>query len=993
MPSALETLVKILKLERERGCQNSAVIGGLGAYSTHWQRQAIDQARRPEQIVLAEELSAIMRQYDALDKKEERLKQIIYMLDRVTGRAPIPASYAARLQEVQANFTPPEAKSEASPKGETSSAPPKRRDDARPEARPRERERGERGNRPPVSAPPPSDVPVEAEAKAPEAPAKRERPERDKRREDKRERPEGRTEQKRTERPAPTEKRREDKRERPVKPTSPARLPSDDADDDEGINAPEFANDAERFNRDEDFYTRPVKGAGQLDVKPLPRLARPPRTRRKAQNLSDAKAALHELDRDIKKIKGIGDKLAEAYQALGIQSLYDLLYYLPRRYDDYTRLKMIARLQVGEVQTVIGKVVRTDVRLGKGGRKDFIMVLDDGTARLTVNFFGQHYLARTIQTGKQYVVSGKVGIFRDTFQMSNPEWEALDTENLHAIGIVPVYALNENIKPRSFRKTMKTVVEEWADKLPDYVPLSTLERTDLADLGWMVKQLHFPEGFDHLEHAQRRHIFDQLFLLQLAILGNRRDWQSARAYPLVVDDDFLEPFTQSVFPYPLTNAQWRAIRDIQQDVSRDIPMNRLVQGDVGSGKTAVALTAMGMALANGKQAALMAPTSILAEQHYRNMARLFEVYPGERKPVVALLTSALSTSERESIYRGIADASIDVVIGTHALIQEGVNFKDLAVAVVDEQHRFGVQQRAALRGKGTNPHLLVMTATPIPRTLALTMYADLDLSIIDEKPAGRQPIITRILLPVERERALSFVETQLAQGRQAFIVHPLVEMSDKIETRSAIEAFEELQQVFYKYRVCLLHGRMKPSEKDDVMAAFARHDYDVMVTTSVAEVGVDVPNASVMVIEGANRFGLAQLHQFRGRVGRGEHASYCILIPDEDIFTPEILSPADGESVAYSVPQQRLKALEQTEDGFRLAELDWRLRGAGDLLGLRQSGAHLLQLAEQMTPEIVALAQREARTLYEDDPDLLGEDVALLAERVAMLRNAAGDVS
>jgi len=387
---------------------------------------------------------------------------------------------------------------------------------------------------------------------------------------------------------------------------------------------------------------------------------------------------------------------------------------------------------------------------------------------------------------------------------------------------------------------------------------------------------------------------------------------------------------------------------------------------------------MGMAVHNRKQAALMAPTSILAEQHYRGISQSLAQMPTDMRPVVALLTSALTQSERNSIYRGLDDGSIDVVIGTHAIIQDGVQFNDLGIAIIDEQHRFGVEQRAALRGKGTNPHLLVMTATPIPRTLALTMYADLDLSILDEKPPGRQAIETRMLEPVSRERAFNFIETHLREGRQAFVVHPLVEASDKIEARSAVEAYEELSQVFYKYRVCLLHGRMSPTEKDEIMAAFANHEYDVMVTTSVAEVGVDVPNANVMLIEGANRFGLSQLHQFRGRVGRGEHKSFCLLIPDN--LTPEA--------------ETRLKAMEETDDGFILAERDWKLRGAGDLLGTRQSGTHVLQLAEEMTPDLVSLAQQEALTIYAEDPYLEQEEHLLLAEKVKILMNRdGGDVS
>jgi ATP-dependent DNA helicase RecG len=373
----------------------------------------------------------------------------------------------------------------------------------------------------------------------------------------------------------------------------------------------------------------------------------------------------------------------------------------------------------------------------------------------------------------------------------------------------------------------------------------------------------------------------------------------------------------------------------------------------------------------------MVPTSILAEQHYKGISELLEKTPGDRRPVIALLTSALSSTERESIYRGINDGSIDVVIGTHALIQEGVEFKDLAVAIIDEQHRFGVEQRGALRGKGTNPHLLVMTATPIPRTLALTMYADLDLTVLDEMPPGRIPIKTRVVEPVQRERVWQFVEAELDKGRQAFVVHPLVEASEKIEAPAAVEAYERLKKVFFRYKVGLLHGRMKPAEKDQVMEDFANGSYHVLVTTSVAEVGVNVPNASVMVIEGANRFGLAQLHQFRGRVGRGEHASYCLLLSDTN----------------QDEARERLHALEETTDGFKLAEMDWKLRGAGDLVGTRQSGGNRLQLAQEMTPHLVELAQREARTIYEEDPDLSQPQHHLLAQRVEVNHTEKGDVS
>ncbi|HVU09691.1 MAG TPA: ATP-dependent DNA helicase RecG, partial [Phototrophicaceae bacterium] len=545
-----------------------------------------------------------------------------------------------------------------------------------------------------------------------------------------------------------------------------------------------------------------------------------------------------------------------------------------------------------------------------------------------------------------------------------------------------VYPLTDGLNARTVRKLMQKTVEYWADHLPDWMPEGTLDRTELADLGWAIKNLHFPESWDHLDHAQRRLVFDQLLLMQLTIMANRRTWQAVPSQQLQVSDETLNAFIDAVFPFPLTGAQRRVIEDIRGDLTKPVPMNRLLQGDVGSGKTAVAATALAIALMNGQQAALMAPTSILAEQHYRGISAMFERMPSELmpragKPVIALLTGSVSSSDREAIYRGLADGSIDIVIGTHAIIQEGVEFNNLAVAIIDEQHRFGVEQRGALRGKGTNPHLLVMTATPIPRTLALTLYADLDLSIIDEMPPGRIPIRTRVIEPPQRERAYNFVEEQLEAGRQAFIVYPLVEASETIDAQSAVEAFSELTSVFYHHKVGLLHGRMKPAEKDAVMDSFRNHEFDVLVTTSVAEVGVDIPNASIIVIDGANRFGLAQLHQFRGRVGRGGHASYCLLVCDS--LLPEA--------------RDRLMALEQTNDGFKLAEIDWQLRGPGDLIGTRQSGQAELKLLEQMKPELVELAQREAKTIFEDDPELTLPEHRLLKERIDQLTNARSDVS
>ncbi len=929
MPSALETLVKILKLEREQGCKNSAVIGGLGAFSEKWTQDAHTQARKPEHHLLVDELGILLKKYETTDSKTERHTGIGYMLDRITGRIPAPPEYQVKVEQPPAASPPPHSAEVHPPEP---SSPPRQ-------------ERGPSRDRQERRPPPPR--------------------------------------QERDSRPPPRQER-DNRPSRPPMGGKPLRKPMDDDDDNDG-------GEVEARYRENstsyDIYEAPRQRGGrsrtpqmaEMDIPPPPRLARVPRRPRPKMSVDEARDVLRGLNAPVTTIKGVGPSMGKLLEKLGIFTVNDMLLFLPRRHDDYTHLRSIGQLSPDPDNpiTVIGTVLHAEIRVGKSGRKDFFMVLDDGSARMGVTFFGRHFMIRQLRKGQQVVLSGEVSMYGHQVQMVNPEWEPLDAENLHTVGIVPVYPLTEGLNGRTLRKLMKSTVMYWAERLPDYVPEGTLERADLADLGWTIKNLHFPESWDHLHHAKNRFIFDELLLLQLAVLGNRREWQAVPGQPLPISDEYLDSFMQAVFPYPLTGAQRRAIEDIRRDAASNIPMNRLLQGDVGSGKTAVATVAMALALANGKQAAIMVPTSILAEQHYRGIGAALEKMPGERPPVVALLTGSLTQTEREAIYRGMADGSIDVVIGTHALIQEGVEFKDLALVVIDEQHRFGVEQRKALRGKGTNPHLLVMTATPIPRTMALTMYADLDLSIIDEMPPGRIPIQTKVIQPVERERVYNFVESQLNKGRQAFVVHPLVEASEKIEAPAAIEAYEELQQVFFRHKVGLLHGRMKPAEKDEVMHAFSNGAYDVLATTSVAEVGVNVPNATVMVIEGANRFGLAQLHQFRGRVGRGEHASYCLLLSDTN----------------SAEAKQRLQAMEDTLDGFKLAEMDWKLRGAGDLVGTRQSGGSKLQLLQEMTPQLVELAQREARTIYVEDATLEQEQHRLLAQRVGMLHNERTDVS
>jgi ATP-dependent DNA helicase RecG len=645
--------------------------------------------------------------------------------------------------------------------------------------------------------------------------------------------------------------------------------------------------------------------------------------------------------------------------------------HFPRRYDDYSRMKTINRLEFGEECSVIGTVWEAHLRPMRGrSGKMLKVIISDTTGTLEVTFFNQEFLARQLTPGRQIVISGRISQYLGRLTIVPDEWEDLDRELLSTGRIVPVYRANADLRQRTMRRHTAQVVNYWAPKQPDALPAEIVERAGLLPYGEALAQVHFPDNQDRLAAAQHRLAFDELLLLQLGVLRQRRQWQSHEGQPLAVPDEWFQSF-QAGLPYTLTGAQQRAVSDVRADMARDVPMNRLLQGDVGSGKTAVAGVAIAIAVQAGAQAAIMAPTSILAEQHFSTLSHLLAGVLGpqpEGGPApIRLLQGSTSALEKAEVYEGLRTGQVKVVVGTHALIEDPVEFADLGLVVVDEQHRFGVAQRAALRAKGANPHLLVMTATPIPRSLALTVYGDLDLTVLDELPPGRQPIQTVLWPARERERAYAFIRSQVARGRQAFIIFPLVEESEKIETKAAVAEHERLQRdVFQDLRLGLLHGRLKPDEKDEVMRRFRAGEYDVMVSTSVVEVGVDVPNATVMLIEGANRFGLAQLHQFRGRVGRGEHASFCVLIPD----------------VPNGHQDERLQAVVKSQDGFYLAEKDLELRGPGDFLGTRQSGFAGLRMARLSDLATVEKARREARLIFERDPDLQAPEHGLLAQRL-----------
>jgi ATP-dependent DNA helicase RecG len=723
----------------------------------------------------------------------------------------------------------------------------------------------------------------------------------------------------------------------------------------------------------------PTEPREQARVEPRAEPRPEPRPEPRAEPRAPQRRAGPGLDAPVIRLPGVGPAFAQKLAKLDVETVRDLLYLLPFRYNDLSQLRTIDRLKVGEEVTVIGTVWEVRSRDIGNDRKVVTARVGDGTGELQVTWFNP-WIEKQLRVGQAYSFGGKIESYRSSLTMRSPEFEPLDRGMLSTGRLSPVYPLTEGLSVRWLRGVIKQVLDEWGDELPDPLPADLRENYDLMTLPRAISQIHFPDNHDQLAAAHRRLSFDEFLVLQLGVLAARERFQGIPSKPLNTEPALLEPFLAAL-PFELTAAQRRALSEISADLACAKPMGRLLQGDVGSGKTAVAAAALWLAVANGSQGAIMAPTEILAEQHARSFGRLFAglATPGSGVPVrVVLLTGSQSASEREEAVAAIAGGEAHIVIGTHALIQKGVEFQDLAVTVVDEQHRFGVEQRAALRQKGLQPHMLVMSATPIPRSLALTIYGDLDVSVIDEMPAGRTPVRTKWLMSSQRERAYGFIRRQVQEGRQAFIIYPLVEESPVSEARAAVEEHAQLSTtIFPDLNVGLLHGRMKGDEKDVVMRAFSEGEIHVLVATSVVEVGIDVPNATVIMIEGAERFGLAQLHQFRGRVGRGEYPSYCILISDV----------GEGDGV------QRLQALENNTDGFALAQIDLDLRGPGDFLGTRQSGLPPLQTAQLSDLRTLEDARAAAKSLFEIDPQLSRPEHAPLASQVAAFWRSSGDIS
>ncbi|MGE5389854.1 MAG: ATP-dependent DNA helicase RecG [Deltaproteobacteria bacterium] len=656
------------------------------------------------------------------------------------------------------------------------------------------------------------------------------------------------------------------------------------------------------------------------------------------------------LLKDVQYLKGVGPRRSAQLRRLGIETVFDLLWHVPRAYFNRGNLHEIGKLNDGENVNIRGTVLGTEARRSRRGMTLFKALVQDETGMITAVWFNQPHLDGKISSGQEIFISGKVKASYGSFDIQVTEYELLEGEDLD-FKVLPLYPLTEGINQKYIRKLVLAVLEEHLHSYPEIFTSETREQYGLCPIHTAFRSIHFPEDGPSYLQARKRLAFEELYLFQIS-LRQDKDRTSDPGRPTVHRaKGSLASQVERDLPFELTLAQRQALREIFNDMEADRPMNRLLQGDVGSGKTVVAAMAMAKAVSSGYQAAIMAPTEILAEQHLQAMRHFFH----STEVTIASLTGATTAAERRSIMDGMKNGGVDILVGTHALIADGVEFKSLGLVIIDEQHRFGVRQRALLGAKGKTPDILVMSATPIPRTLALTAYGDLSLSVIDHLPPGRKPVKTVHIKTNERMRAYRFIQQEAEKDTQAYVVCPLVEESEKQDLQAATSLYEELRrEILPDLTVGLVHGRMKPAEKDYIMGQFKAGAIKVLVSTTVIEVGVDVPNASIMVIEHAERFGLSQLHQLRGRVGRGSLQSYCLLIAD----------PRTDEAIA------RIRAMERSNDGFQLALEDMRLRGPGDFWGVRQHGLHLLKVADLLKDQRIIemahhLADSQSRSEWE----------------------------
>ncbi|MCF2658396.1 ATP-dependent DNA helicase RecG [Parabacteroides distasonis] len=681
--------------------------------------------------------------------------------------------------------------------------------------------------------------------------------------------------------------------------------------------------------------------------------------------------------RAITYLPGVGPKRAEVLQKeVNLASYEDLLYYIPYKYMDRSRFYRVSDINGSMPYIQLKGRILSFETLGEGSAKRLIGKFSDGTGTIDLVWFKQiHWVTNKLKPDVDYIVFGKPTLFGNSFNMVHPDVDPIEQAAQVAQGLTPYYNTTERMKKiglnsRALQNLIFNLLSNLQWQVPEILSPDLLQRTKLISLSDALRQIHFPESIEMMRKAQQRLKFDELFFIQLNLL-QRADRRKRKQQGLLFArvGDYFNTFYKTYLPFELTNAQKRVIREIRADMGSGRQMNRLLQGDVGSGKTLVALLCMLLALDNQCQACIMAPTEILAAQHYATIQAFLRDMPVK----VALLTGSTKKKERNQLLPAIAQGEIQIVIGTHALIEEQVVFASLGLAVIDEQHRFGVEQRSRLWSKNViPPHVLVMTATPIPRTLAMTLYGDLDVSVIDELPPGRKPVRTIHRYDTKKAELYAFLRSEIQKGRQVYVVYPLIEGNEKFDYKDLEAGYETFQQVFPEYQVCMVHGRMKPAEKDACMQQFVSGKAQILLATTVIEVGVNVPNASVMVIESAERFGLSQLHQLRGRVGRGAEQSYCILVSSHKLSNDT---------------RKRLEIMVSSNNGFEIAEADLRLRGHGDLEGTRQSGQHVdLKVANLVTDgSLLQYARELAEEILNKDPDLQFENHSILSKRLKVL--------
>ena len=681
--------------------------------------------------------------------------------------------------------------------------------------------------------------------------------------------------------------------------------------------------------------------------------------------------------RAITYLPGVGPKRAEVLQKeVNLASYEDLLYYIPYKYMDRSRFYRVSDINGSMPYIQLKGRILSFETLGEGSAKRLIGKFSDGTGTIDLVWFKQiHWVTNKLKPDVDYIVFGKPTLFGNSFNMVHPDVDPIEQAAQVAQGLTPYYNTTERMKKiglnsRALQNLIFNLLSNLQWQVPEILSPDLLQRTKLISLSDALRQIHFPESIEMMRKAQQRLKFDELFFIQLNLL-QRADRRKRKQQGLLFArvGDYFNTFYKTYLPFELTNAQKRVIREIRADMGSGRQMNRLLQGDVGSGKTLVALLCMLLALDNQCQACIMAPTEILAAQHYATI----QVFLRDMPVKVALLTGSTKKKERNQLLPAIAQGEIQIVIGTHALIEEQVVFASLGLAVIDEQHRFGVEQRSRLWSKNViPPHVLVMTATPIPRTLAMTLYGDLDVSVIDELPPGRKPVRTIHRYDTKKAELYAFLRSEIQKGRQVYVVYPLIEGNEKFDYKDLEAGYETFQQVFPEYQVCMVHGRMKPAEKEACMQQFVSGKAQILLATTVIEVGVNVPNASVMVIESAERFGLSQLHQLRGRVGRGAEQSYCILVSSHKLSNDT---------------RKRLEIMVSSNNGFEIAEADLRLRGHGDLEGTRQSGQHVdLKVANLVTDgSLLQYARELAEEILNKDPDLQFENHPILSKRLKVL--------